>query len=201
MFDVVWGDLGWFAASYIKPYHDEILAVATIFIAVFTIVLACVARRQITLTKVLERAYISVRPFGIETFRTKDNVVCLIAIRNSGRTPARKVSWVLCRKWDTERRLEKFQINNGDFVGNNIIPAGEEIIKGTGPIEIEEFGKIIKTTPQIYVWGAIRYYSGFGLWHHTTRFCHRYDCTGVTADETGIYTVSGQRRSSSRIRQ
>ena len=120
IYSVIWT---WFVNGEIT--HDQILAGATVFVAIFTMVLAYLARRQIKLTKILERAYISVRPFGIETFRTKDNVVCLVAIRNSGRTPARKVSWVLCRKWDTEQRIKRFQINKTDLLAITLSQLGK----------------------------------------------------------------------------
>jgi hypothetical protein len=41
-------------------------AVATAVVAVFAIVLACVGRRQIADTRILQRAYLSVEPRGIE---------------------------------------------------------------------------------------------------------------------------------------
>jgi len=184
VFDIFWGNWAW-----IRPYHDEILAVATAFIAIFTIALVWVAWLQMRTTKIIERAYVSVRPLGTETFRTKDNVIGLLSIQNSGRLPARKISWALYRDCDTDRRRKHFPVKKSDFVGNNILVSGGEIIKGTGPIPIADFSKIIVQKPQVYVWGAIRYHSGFGIWRRTLQFCHRYDVSGVVPDDAGMYHV------------
>jgi hypothetical protein len=184
-----WDYWGLFVINYIKPYRDEILAVATIFLAIFTMILSYVAYRQNKITRIVERAYVSVSPFGIETFRTKNNVIALIAIKNSGRLPARKISWVIYRDWSDQRRRRNFPIRRTDFVCNNIIASGGEIIKGTGPIPIKDFSDIAAKSPQIYVWGEIRYRSGFGLRRRMIRFCHRYDVTGIVPDDTGVYRI------------
>src|SRR5690242_11901793 len=134
-----WEYWGSFVINYVRPYRDEILAVATIFLAIFTMILSWVAYRQNKITRIVERAYVNVSPLGIETFRTKDNVIALISIKNSGRLPARKISWVIYRDWSTERRRTDFPIRRADFVGDNIIASGGEIVKGTGPIPIKEF--------------------------------------------------------------
>jgi hypothetical protein len=72
----------------ISLFHNEILAIATIFIAAFTIILACVARRQIKDTRILQRAYIVAEPYGIDTFTDGKRVVGYTGIRNAGRLPA-----------------------------------------------------------------------------------------------------------------
>jgi hypothetical protein len=181
---------GMFIAGYVTPYRDEIVAIATIFLTIFTMVLSFVAYRQNKMARIVERAYASINPLGIETFRTKDSVIALIAIKNSGRLPARKISWILRCDWSADRERKRFSpIKREDFVGDNILASGGEIIKGTGPIPIGKFPKIISDTPQIYVWGAIRYHSGFGYRRKTLRFCHRYDVSGVVPDDAGSYRV------------
>jgi hypothetical protein len=131
---------------------------------------------------------LSVKPLGIETFRTKDFVVGMIAIYNAGRLPAQKVTWTLYLEPDTDNKRKIFISKEEDFVGDNIIPAGGEMIKGTGKIEIAKFPDVIANKPQVYVWGSIRYDNGFGK-NCTTTFCHRYDVSGVIPDRDGTYTV------------
>jgi hypothetical protein len=66
--------------------HENILAFGTVMIAVFTFTLwqstkrlwsatKAAAERQEQDTRILQRAYLSVRPLGIETYRTKDYVL------------------------------------------------------------------------------------------------------------------------------
>jgi hypothetical protein len=161
-------------------------------VAYFTYCLVVVGAFQVwwqeKVTRILERAYLTVKPLGIETYRTKDNVIGLIAFCNSGRLPAKNVSWFLDRGCDTNRRLAHFPVDENHFVGSQIVPPGGEMIKGTGPIQIDDFTNIIASTPQVYVWGVVRYDDGFGTLR-TTEFCHRYDCSGVEKDGAGRYIV------------
>jgi hypothetical protein len=62
-------------------------AVAAAVVAVFTIVLACAGRRQITDTRLLQRAYLSVEPKGIE-WSTNGFLVGRVAFKNVGKLPA-----------------------------------------------------------------------------------------------------------------
>jgi hypothetical protein len=62
-------------------------AVATAVVAVFTIVLASVGRRQIADTRILQRAYLSVEPKGIE-WPTNGFLVGQVAFKNVGKLPA-----------------------------------------------------------------------------------------------------------------
>jgi hypothetical protein len=180
--------------------HDKgIVAAFTVILALSTIGLwtasinlykatIATAQAQSDDTRILERAYLSVKPLGIETFRTKDFVVGMIAIYNAGRLPAQKVTWTLYLEPDTDNKRKIFISKEEDFVGDNIIPAGGEMIKGTGKIEIAKFPDVIANKPQVYVWGSIRYDNGFGK-NCTTTFCHRYDVSGVIPDRDGTYTV------------
>ena len=62
-------------------------AVASAVVAVFAIVLACVGRRQIADTRILQRAYLSVEPRGIE-WTTNGFLVGQVAFKNVGKLPA-----------------------------------------------------------------------------------------------------------------
>ena len=62
-------------------------AVATAVVAVFAIVLACVGRRQIADTRILQRAYLSAEPKGIE-WTSNGFLVGQVAFKNVGKLPA-----------------------------------------------------------------------------------------------------------------
>src|SRR6476646_8668330 len=62
-------------------------AAATVVIALFTIVLAFVGRRQIADTRILQRAYVTVVPKGIE-WHSSGVLVGQVAFKNVGKLPA-----------------------------------------------------------------------------------------------------------------
>ena len=66
---------------------DWISAVATAVVAVFTIALFWVGWRQIADTKILQRAYLSVKPQGIVS-STNGLLVGHVAFKNVGKLPA-----------------------------------------------------------------------------------------------------------------
>jgi len=62
--------------------------------------------------------------------------------------------------------------------------------KGTGAVSISDFSsKVEGCKQQFYVWGVINYDDGFGVKRYT-KFCHRYDCSGVTPQADGTYTIA-----------
>jgi hypothetical protein len=164
----------------LSKFHNEILAVATIFIAIFTIVLACVARRQIKLTKILERAYLSVAVAGIRPFLSLDGrLSCDVWFRNTGHLPAQNVSWFLDWKFSSDAELNDFPIpaNAAKFPGNNLIPPGSRIRKGSRPIMHTELDSFMAKPDKawLYVWGRVRYRDGFKRGLRFTDFCFRYN--------------------------
>jgi hypothetical protein len=56
----------WFA-DLANPYHDVIIAISTVIIAAFTVVLALVAWRQTRDVRILQRAYLNVKFGGIQS--------------------------------------------------------------------------------------------------------------------------------------
>jgi hypothetical protein len=80
-------------------------AVAAAVVAVFTIVLAGVGRRQITDTRILQRAYLSVEPKGIE-WSTNGFLVGQVAFKNVGKLPATALVSV----------VKKIEVHDADWV-------------------------------------------------------------------------------------
>jgi hypothetical protein len=184
VFDALWGYWGYFATTFIKPYHDEITALSTFIIGVFTVILAVIACRQIKDTRILQRAYVTVDPLGVAPFLSPDDselteprLVGHVGIRNAGRLPARKVRWFINMEFDPNPNRQKFDIGKYDGGRNVIAP---NAIMRQGSPNIERTGR----GGHIFVWGEVLYEDGFGNWHSTT-FCHRYNCRRLLPDKNG----------------
>jgi hypothetical protein len=72
---------------------DWITAVSTGIIALLTIILAWVAYRQRAETKIVQRAYLNVKPEGIVT-NTQGELLGHVAFKNVGKLPATEFKYV-----------------------------------------------------------------------------------------------------------
>ena len=118
---------------------DWISAIAAAVVAVFTIVLASVGRRQIADTRILQRAYLSVEPEGIVT-STTGLLVGQVAFRNVGKLPATDFVGV----------VKKIEVQNDEWVTphltdtdlpswiTGVIPIGAEVPQGSEGITLNE---------------------------------------------------------------
>ncbi|HEY7998080.1 MAG TPA: hypothetical protein VIE87_04595 [Pseudolabrys sp.] len=119
MFNVVWDYWGWFAVTYIKPFHDEILAAATAIIALYTIVLACIARKQTKDSRIINRAYLSVEPRGIKYWPSDESkYLAYIAIRNVGHLIAKDVRWWIKMAPNVSGELKDFVFKPAEPMGS-----------------------------------------------------------------------------------
>jgi hypothetical protein len=177
-------------ADAIHAYSDEIAAIATVIITIFTIVLAQVGRAQVKDTRILQRAYVSVEPGGIEPLNsrsvshgTEDDLLGQLAMRNAGNLPARNVRWSTRIECDSNRKRSEFPIDS-KVSGNNVIPPGSVMGRGTPLIKS---GNLVlpkgSNAGYCYVWGRVFYDDGFGV-ERTTDFCHRYNCGALTTENT-----------------
>jgi hypothetical protein len=128
-FSAVWEYLGYFAATYVSPYHNEILAIATIFIALYTFVLARVSRRQVKDARILQRAYLSVESEGVHSLRNKSGYVAHIGIKNFGHLPARAVRWVIAHDFSRDGRRQEFPVDEPNPDEAIIIPPGGTAVR------------------------------------------------------------------------
>ncbi len=193
MFDVIWSYWASFATTYIKPFHDEILALATFVVATFTIILAWVARRQVKDTRILQRAYLSVKPAGIHMLRNRNEAVAHVEICNAGNLPATKVRWFIKHTFSSKGDLDvgKLDARLGEKPGNVIAPHSK-MRQGGDSIEVSPWGLRVKEDLFLYVWGAVTYKDGFRWRKRTTTFCHRYNCINVTHNlQWGFPAMSG----------
>jgi hypothetical protein len=186
MLGIIQGYLGDFVVTYIKPYHDELLAVATILIAIFTIVLARISRKQTKDSRIINRAYLNVIPLGIRPFESKDGrLSCDVGFKNTGHLPARKVEWIIKPKFSDRPEDNIFPINKTDkYSGENIVHPGDMMRKGGAAIRDSDFEKFVRENQiadksWLYVYGIVRYKDGFRIRRRFRRFCFRYNLVGI----------------------
>jgi hypothetical protein len=164
----------------------EIVAIATGFIAAFTVVLACMARRQIKDTRILERAFIAVIPKGVRPFHAAgneadNNIACNVIFKNIGHLAARSASFAVRYKFSDSASLKdgEFNLPPDSCVGNFVCPEGIEIIKRADPAPTKtEFWSHFdsergKPSHWLYVYGRVEYRDGFEK-DRWMNFCFRY---------------------------
>jgi hypothetical protein len=91
---------------------------------------ATVAETQTKDTRILQRAYLSVEPRGINPMVGQpDLLVAHVKIVNAGNLPARQVKWRIESLFDSDGQLEKFSIK-GKPDGNNVVNPKGEMLQG-----------------------------------------------------------------------
>ena len=158
----------------LKFYEGAVTALATGFIAVFTIILARVGRQQSRDTRILQRAYLAVDGRGA-ILRWNGVSRAELAIINVGRLPAYEVEWLIDYAMDSSGRRSNFPIDTTrtPFYGKNVLPPGTEMKRSKDCQLSREEVDGFRTNLTFYVWGEVRYLDGFGN-KRFTRFCHRY---------------------------
>jgi len=170
----------WFGHN-ISVYKDEILAIGTAIIALYTFILARISHRQLKDSRILQRAYLSVEPRGIHALKERSASVAHIGIRNSGNLPAYDVNWGITHQFSLDRDKEHFPAPLAD--GSVILPPRTEMIQGGGEITFPS--EVLPEGPTyLYVWGVVTYRDGFKT-GRTTKFCHRYNCINAERDVSG----------------
>ena len=132
-------------------------------------------------SEIIQRAYLSAYPLGIDPFDAAAYAESHVGIRNVGHLPARKVRWFIdvTTSSDSRRTI-------GQLSGNNVIHSGLEMRQwGRTAISRQEFQNFLEYYICAYAWGAIHHDDGFGNERHTN-FCHRYDARGVSPSVSGI---------------
>ena len=151
------------------------------------------AERQERTTKILERAYLSVELAGINPFRSLQQTLGHVVLghvdfHNAGRLPAREISCcVKMMQSDNDAEpIASFPIDDQDFFGNFVLPAGGRMRHGSSSIQLTN-------ARFIYVWGCVRYLDGFGK-RRFTKFCHRYPQIMLRRLNNGFGIESGDGR-------
>lgn len=152
-----------------------ITAIATFTIAWFTITLSRVGRRQISDTRILQRAYLGAEPRGIAEMQDK-TIIAHVAFVNSGNLPARNVRNNVKIGWfDNRDKIDFDKVTMGNEGGILLLPK-MKVERGTLNLSDVDAAKYREGRGFIYVWGRAEYEDGF----NQTRwliFCHRYNCS------------------------
>jgi hypothetical protein len=134
-------------------------AVASAVVAVFTIALASVGRRQIADTRILQRAYLTVEPRGVE-WHSSGLLVGQVAFKNVGKLPATAFVGV----------VKKIEVHDADWVTPiltdaalprrtpGLVPIGAEVLQASGGITPKEVLEVpVSSDKYLYVWGRARF--------------------------------------------
>jgi hypothetical protein len=164
------------------------LVIATLSLGVVT---ACGIRRQYKDTRILQRAYVGVKPGGIHLLSTGDKLLGHFIIENAGNLPANNVRWVSRFQVDTDRDRRSFPIHEDQFKGEHYLPPKSRMTFGTPGVEVQSAIAVRdggEPTCYLYVWGVVRYFDGFQP-RRETRFCHRYDFRQTRDLGVGVYEL------------
>ena len=161
---------------------NKVSAASALIVAVFTGFLAKLAYTQNRETRILQRAYLTVEPDGIDQFKVKqdapiEDLVGRIIIRNVGHLPAREVGWCSKVSFSADPKFAAFdEIPDSDYDGKNVLPPGSPMAQTTKAFPSTDLLLLNQAkTRHCFVWGRVRYKDGFGVERHTN-FCHRYNC-------------------------
>lgn len=161
----------------------------TFALAVTSIALFALGFLQFRDSRILQRAYLTVEPLGVEPFNTES--WAHLNVRNVGKLPARDVSWFIKARISDQGKLNDFPINEDEFYGRDfVIATGAEMKRSQRcnfeQGEIDSFRRP-KHRCYLFVWGEVRYLDGFRKPHRFTRFCHRYECQGLREINDGSH--------------
>lgn len=184
----------WCVIDFLDKYNGAVTAVATVFIGVFTFVLACVTHRQARLTKEAliadKRAFVFTTDFaklwehgdsaGVYNWRFRP------LWNNSGDTPTKDLTQFTACEIRNTMLPDGFDFNPaGIRPGTGLLPPKSQLTGGQAPtppqaaispqdVEDSQAGRKF-----IYLWGWARYSDVFPeTKQHITRFCWLIVATG-----------------------
>jgi hypothetical protein len=162
----------------------KFLALGTILLVIVTAGLVVFAYWGFTDTRILQRAYVSVEPYGISGMSFSE-LVAHVLIENKGNLPARDLKLRIKSVFNESGELNGtyFDANESELEGSYVLTPKGKMIQGSESIsepkmlraqdDIRRFHG--EKTHFLYVYGLVTYQNGFGRTRYT-RFCHRYNC-------------------------
>jgi hypothetical protein len=144
-------------------------------VAWLTFVLAGVGRQQVADTRILQRAYVSVEPQGIEWIIPQRQFIGQVVFKNVGKLPATEFDSVVKKIEVHDAEWKAPSLTDADLPGFiGVIPIGAEAPQGSAaitPSEVEQAQ--VSGDKYLYVFGRAKFKDGFGSDRHVN-FCHRY---------------------------
>ena len=178
--------LHYFGDGWVAITSTIVTATAGAVVAALTIVLANVGKQQVADTRILQRAYLSVEPQGIE-LSGGQVFVGQVIFKNVGKLPATEFVSV----------VKKIEVHDADWatpvltdrdlpIPAGVIPIGAEVPQGSRGIAHAEVAQAnVSGDKYLYVYGRAKFKDGFGSERHVT-FCHRYPWAKVQPLASGL---------------
>ena len=158
---------------WLQSHNGVLTAVATGFIAAFTIILARLAREQHHTTKILQRAFLALLGWKFLSHTAPDDKVWWsmdFTWKNSGVSPAIHARFYTDRYLEDVEMPENFQFRIGT---TNEIFVGPQATIGTGNIGVtaEDLIAVRERRKFLYFWGRVDYSDIFeNTPRHITKF-------------------------------
>jgi hypothetical protein len=150
-----------------------VTAGAAAALVVLTCLLAWIGWKQIKLTRILQRAYVSADAGGIRT-SMEGYLYASVIFRNVGHLPASRVAWVIEPIEVTGNNDWHPPAKGSPLRGQSILPLGGKMTVGSARILQQKIEECAGDAKYLYVWGRASYRDGFGK-RRKTSFCHRYN--------------------------
>jgi hypothetical protein len=122
----------------ILPGANFINVAVSVVVALFTVVLAKVGRRQVQDTRILQRAYLSVEPHGIHQMSDTPDLVAHVQVTDAGNLPARTVKWKIKTLFEDNGNRPTFELKDSELYGNNVVTPKSKMIQGSGPMRLKK---------------------------------------------------------------
>ena len=171
-------------AVFLDGIAVSIAALATVAIAFVTWALFRTSSKQNELTRILQRAYITVDPLGIKLRIQETRIMGFVGIKNAGNLPAEHVNWSTGICYSTDNSISDFPPLSQQ-VGDVICAPGTVMSHGTrDTILVSDIQAAANTGAEkwesgeteifVYVYGRVEYHDGF-RGGRSIEFCHRYN--------------------------
>jgi hypothetical protein len=167
--------LQWFGDGWVTVVSTAVAASTGVVVAWFTTVLAGVGRQQIADTRILQRAYMSVKPQGIDWSGDRQAFIGQVVFKNVGKLPATEFLSVVKKIEVHDDAWVTPELTDADLPPEKIvIPIGAKARQGSAGITWGEVQQAqVNGNVYLYVWGRAKFKDGFGIARHVN-FCHRY---------------------------
>jgi hypothetical protein len=193
----------WFQHTFDKP---------DAFVALFTLVLTVVtgalwwstrnlwqatvdsAKRQEKDTEILQRAYVSAEPLGVEPMQDKNKVIAHVDYRNVGHLPAREFQSSYVRmKWTSDDTWGETALGIQDVLEyKSVLPVQGKVTAGARTADTIAAEHLAKKIGYIWVWGILTYMDEFSATLRYTKFCHRYPCAQARGNKRIGFSIDAR---------
>lgn len=138
------------------------------------------ARRQ-------QRAYIAVRPLGVEQIYSNRKFIGMVSVENVGQTPAKNVDIYVNMFCSSSKTETHFPVKTNDTGSTLTIQPNMNVRKGSNLEDIEK--DVIGNHKYLYVFGVVLFDDEFCDGRQSW-FCHRYASVSKICDPHSMISIS-----------